>query len=52
MGGIGYTKKYPVESFFRDMRMGRIASGTSEIMQYIVQRDTYREVMGKKEVLH
>jgi len=49
LGGIGYTNKYPVESFLRVARLGRIASGTSEIMQYIVQRDTYREILGKKE---
>ncbi len=49
LGGIGYTNKYPVESFLRVARLGRIASGTSEIMQYIVQRDTYKEILGKKE---
>ncbi|MEW6113867.1 MAG: acyl-CoA dehydrogenase family protein [Thermodesulfobacteriota bacterium] len=50
-GGIGYTNKYPIESYLRMARLGRIASGTSEIMQYIVQRDTYKEVLGKKAVI-
>jgi alkylation response protein AidB-like acyl-CoA dehydrogenase len=50
--GIGYTNKYPVESFFRMARLGRIASGTSEVMQYIVQRDLYREVLGRKQALY
>ena len=51
LGGIGYTNKYPIESYLRFPRLGRIASGTSEIMQYIVQRDTYKEAMGKKEAI-
>ena len=51
LGGIGYTNKYPIESYLRFPRLGRIASGTSEIMQYIVQRDTYKETMGKKEAV-
>lgn len=48
-GGIGYTDKYPLESFYRIARLGRIASGTSEVMKYIVQRDAYKEVLGRKE---
>ncbi|MBM3118037.1 MAG: acyl-CoA dehydrogenase [Chloroflexi bacterium] len=48
LGGIGYTNKYPIESYVRFVRLGRIASGTSEIMKYIVQRDTYKEVLGRK----
>ena len=50
-GGIGYTNKYPVESILRSMRVARIGSGTSEIMQYIVQRDTYKEVLGRKKAI-
>jgi len=33
-------------------RLGRIASGTSEVMQYIVQRDLYKEVLGRKQALY
>lgn len=51
-GGIGYTDKYPVESLFRIARLGRIASGTSEVMQYIVQRDLYKEISGRKQPLY
>ena len=50
--GIGYTNKYPVESLFRMARLGRIASGTSEVMQYIVQRDLYKEISGRKQPLY
>jgi alkylation response protein AidB-like acyl-CoA dehydrogenase len=51
LGGIGYTNKYPIESYLRFIRLGRIASGTSEIMKYIVQRDTFKEAIGRKETI-
>ena len=51
LGGIGYTNKYPIEMYLRFIRLGRIASGTSEIMKYIVQRDTFKEAMGRKEAV-
>ncbi|KAM9051751.1 short/branched chain specific acyl-CoA dehydrogenase, mitochondrial isoform 2-T4 [Megaptera novaeangliae] len=31
MGGIGYTKNYPVEKYFRDAKIGTIYEGTSNI---------------------
>ncbi|XP_012410569.1 short/branched chain specific acyl-CoA dehydrogenase, mitochondrial [Trichechus manatus latirostris] len=31
MGGVGYTKNYPVEKFFRDAKIGTIYEGTSNI---------------------
>ncbi|XP_012877404.1 PREDICTED: short/branched chain specific acyl-CoA dehydrogenase, mitochondrial [Dipodomys ordii] len=31
MGGVGYTKNYPVEKFFRDSKIGTIYEGTSNI---------------------
>ncbi|CAO2583607.1 Short/branched chain specific acyl-CoA dehydrogenase, mitochondrial [Lemmus lemmus] len=31
MGGVGYTKDYPVEKFFRDAKIGTIYEGTSNI---------------------
>ena len=43
LGGIGYTKEYPVERFVRDSRLLPIGGGTSEIMQYLIQREVYRE---------
>src|SRR6059058_598635 len=32
-GGYGYMREFPVEGFFRDVRLWTIASGTSEIMR-------------------
>ncbi|XP_008825477.1 short/branched chain specific acyl-CoA dehydrogenase, mitochondrial [Nannospalax galili] len=31
LGGVGYTKDYPVEKFFRDAKIGTIYEGTSNI---------------------
>ncbi|XP_023977007.1 short/branched chain specific acyl-CoA dehydrogenase, mitochondrial isoform X1 [Physeter macrocephalus] len=31
MGGVGYTKNYPVEKYFRDAKIGTIYEGTSNI---------------------
>jgi len=43
LGGIGYTKEYPVERYVRDSRLLPIGGGTTEIMQYLIQREVYRE---------
>jgi len=37
-GGYGYMREFPVEGFFRDVRLWTIASGTSEIMREIVAK--------------
>jgi hypothetical protein len=44
LGGIGYTKEYPVERYLRDIRMAPIGAGSSEILRYMVQREIYREL--------
>lgn len=31
MGGVGFTKDYPVEKFFRDCKIGAIYEGTTNI---------------------
>ena len=31
MGGVGFTKDYPVEKYFRDQKIGAIYEGTSNI---------------------
>ncbi len=45
MGGIGYTDVYPVERALRDTRLGLIWTGTSEIMNLMIQSEYYREVL-------
>jgi len=37
-GGYGYMREFPVEGFFRDVRLWTIASGTSEMMREIIAR--------------
>lgn len=44
LGGIGYTSVYPVERFLRDGRIGLIWTGTSEVMNLIIQHEYYREL--------
>jgi alkylation response protein AidB-like acyl-CoA dehydrogenase len=44
LGGIGYTDVYPVERLLRDARLGLIWTGTSEIMDLIIQHEVYREM--------
>lgn len=37
-GGYGYTKDYPVERFFRDIKLCEIGEGTSEIQRLVIAR--------------
>ncbi len=47
MGGIGYTDVYPIERFLRDIRLGMIWTGTTEIMNLMIQHEYYREILDK-----
>lgn len=38
-GGYGYLMDYPIERFWRDLRVHRILEGTNEVMRMIVGRD-------------
>lgn len=37
-GGYGYIKEYPMERYFRDVRVHQILEGTNEIMRVIIAR--------------
>jgi alkylation response protein AidB-like acyl-CoA dehydrogenase len=38
-GGYGYTKDYPVEKFYRDVKLLTIGEGTSEIQRIVIARE-------------
>ncbi|MFO1058237.1 MAG: acyl-CoA dehydrogenase family protein [Dongiaceae bacterium] len=42
-GGAGYVADYPVERFYRDVRLFRLYEGTSQIQQLIIARAMLRE---------
>jgi len=48
-GGIGYTNIYPIERMFRDARLASIWTGTSEVMNLIIQHEFYKELMDEEE---
>ena len=37
-GGMGYSKEYPVERYFRDAKVTEIYEGTSEIQRLVISR--------------
>lgn len=37
-GGYGYIREFPIERFFRDIRLSPIGGGTSEIMREIIAK--------------
>ncbi len=45
MGGMGYTDGYPIERILRDIRLGMIWTGTSEIMNLMIQHEYYNQVL-------
>jgi len=38
-GGAGYVAEYPVERFYRDVRLFRIFEGTTQIQQLVIARE-------------
>jgi alkylation response protein AidB-like acyl-CoA dehydrogenase len=42
-GGYGYLMDYPIERFWRDLRVHSILEGTNQIMRVIVSRDMLRQ---------
>lgn len=44
MGGIGYTNVYPIEKMLRDVRLASIWTGTSEIMNLIIQHEYFAKI--------
>jgi len=42
-GGYGYVKDFPVEKFYRDMKLCTIGEGTSEIQRIVIAREILRQ---------
>ncbi|EQB31438.1 acyl-CoA dehydrogenase family protein [Sphingobium ummariense] len=42
-GGYGYLMDYPIERFWRDLRVHSILEGTNQVMRMIVARDMLRQ---------
>ncbi|HLI50581.1 MAG TPA: acyl-CoA dehydrogenase [Thermomicrobiaceae bacterium] len=42
-GGYGYTNEYPVERYYRDVRLTEIGEGTSEIQRLVISRQLLRD---------
>ena len=44
LGGYGYVSEYPVERFYRDVRVTRLYEGTSEIQRLVIAKMILNEV--------
>ena len=42
-GGYGFIKDYPVEKFYRDVKLCTIGEGTSEIQRMVIARQLLKE---------
>jgi acyl-CoA dehydrogenase len=47
MGGIGYTDVYPIERALRDTRLALVWTGTSQIMNLLIQHEYYDQVLNQ-----
>jgi butyryl-CoA dehydrogenase len=43
-GGYGYIKDFPVEKYYRDMKLCTIGEGTSEIQRMVIAREVLRQL--------
>ncbi len=43
LGGYGYTRDFPVERYYRDVRVTSIYEGTSEIQRIIIARELLKQ---------
>jgi len=47
LGGVGFTKDYPVEKLYRDAKIGRIYEGTSNMQRLTIAKQLLQERTGK-----
>ncbi|MBL6990557.1 MAG: acyl-CoA dehydrogenase family protein [Bacteriovoracaceae bacterium] len=43
LGGVGYTKEFPVERFMRDAKVLQIVEGTNQIQRLVISRNLKKE---------
>jgi len=43
-GGYGYTREFPVERYYRDVRLAEIGEGTNEVQKLIIARSLVEEM--------
>ena len=46
LGGVGFTKEYPVEKFYRDAKIGKIYEGTSNMQLQTIAKLLQAEYKG------
>ena len=47
LGGIGYTRVFPVERAVRETRLLQIWTGTNDIQSLIIQHEYFKEILAK-----
>jgi len=43
LGGVGYTREYPVERFMRDAKVLQIVEGTNQVQRVVIARQLKKE---------
>jgi len=43
-GGYGYTREFPVERYFRDIKLAEIGEGTNEVQKMVIARELLKDV--------
>lgn len=46
LGGNGYSREYPLERYYRDVKLLEIGEGTSEIQKLVIARSVLEEMAG------
>jgi len=52
MGGDGWTRFYPLETFMRDARVNQLGAGTSEVMRMVLYRQGLRTMADELKMPH
>ena len=45
LGGVGYTREYPVERFMRDAKVLQIVEGTNQVQRVVIARQLRKEYL-------